>query len=317
MRVVFMGSPEFALPSLRALLRAYQVVGVVTQPDRPAGRGLALRPPPVKQAAIDAALPIVQPRRLRDPEAMAILQEWAPDLIVVAAFGQILRQEVLNLPEHGCLNIHASLLPRWRGAAPVQAAILHGDAETGVTLMKMDAGLDTGPIVAQRALPIREDETGGSLSRRLSEAGAELLLVALPDYLAGRLPPRPQQEQLATYAPLLRKADGALDFRRSAAQLERQVRAFDPWPGSFFLWQGRRINVLGARAERGAAPEPGTVVERDDRPAIATAEGFLVLQVIQPEGRGPMSAADFMRGARRFVGANLFAAAQSSHPNPE
>lgn len=312
MRVVFMGSPDFALPSLRALLEAYQVVGVVTQPDRPAGRGLGMRPAPVKQAAVEYGLPIIQPHRLHDPEAIAILRQWAPGLIVVAAFGQILRQEVLDLPEHGCLNIHASLLPRWRGAAPVQAAILHGDRETGVTLMKMDTKLDTGPILAQRALPIREDETGGSLSRRLAEAGAELLLQTLPDYLPGRLAPRPQEEHLATYAPLLRKADGALDFSRSAAALERQIRAFDPWPGSFFLWQGRRINVLRARAERSAAPEPGTVVERGNRPAIATSEGFLVLEVVQPEGRTPMSAGDFVRGARRFVGANLLAAARSS-----
>lgn len=317
MRVVFMGSPEFAVPCLRALLQAYPVAGVVTQPDRPAGRGLALRPPPVKQVAVQAGLPIIQPRRLHDPEAMAILREWAPDLVVVAAFGQILRQDVLELPAHGCLNLHASLLPRWRGAAPVQAAILHGDHQTGVTLMKMDAGLDTGPILAQRTLAIRNEETGGSLSHRLSQTAAELLLEALPDYLAGRLHPWPQQEDLATYARLLRKADGALNFDQSAAQLERQVRAFDPWPGSFFLWQGRRIKVLKARVAPGARREPGVVIQSDSGPAVATCEGYLVLEVLQPEGRSPMSAADFLRGARQFVGTNLLAEAQSAHPNPE
>ncbi len=317
MRVVFLGSPQFAVPSLRALLRAYPVVGVVTQPDRPAGRGLALRPPAVKQVAQEVGLPVIQPRRLDEAEAMQTLREWAPDLIVVAAFGQILRPEVLTLPAHGCLNVHASLLPRWRGAAPVQAAILHGDAETGVTLMKMDAGLDTGPILAQRSLPIREDDTGGSLAERLSHAGAELLLETLPDYLAGRLQPRPQDNSQATYAPRLHKADGALDFSQAATRLERQVRAYDPWPGCYFLWQDRRVNVLKARAESDPAPDPGKVVERGGEPAIATSDGFLVLITVQPAGRGPMSGSEFARGARGFVGARLTPASPASHLNPE
>lgn len=317
MRLVFFGSPPFAVPSLQALLGAYQIVGVVTRPDRPAGRGLPLRPPAVKLVAQQAGLPVIQPGRVHEPEAMQILRQWAPDLIVVAAFGQILRPEVLNLPAHGCLNIHASLLPRWRGAAPIQAAILHGDAETGVTLMKMDAGLDTGPIIAQRSLPIQEDDTGGSLSERLAHAGAELLLESLPQYLAGCLPPRPQDEALATYAPLLRKTDGALDFTQAVARLQRQVRAYDPWPGSYFLWQGRRINVLKARAKSGPAYEPGTVVEQDGEPAISTADGLLVLEVVQPAGRRPMRGSEFARGARRFIGTRLPPHAHPADLNPE
>lgn len=306
MRVVFMGSPEFAVPTLEALQGAYEVVGVVTQPDRPAGRGLGLRPPPVKRLAQEAGLPVIQPVRLRDPEAMAALHDWAPDAIIIAAYGQILRQEVLDLPPRGCLNLHASLLPRWRGAAPIQAAILHGDRETGVTLIKMDAGLDTGPILAQRVLPIRDDDTGGSLSQRLAQAGAELVLQALPDHFAGRLTPRPQAEALATYAPLLRKADGALDFTRGAAELARRVRAFDPWPGCYFTWRGRRIAVLKARAEEGMAPAPGQVSALNGEPVIGTADGWLVLEVLQPEGRSPMPAVEFARGARHFTGNHLF-----------
>ncbi len=189
-----MGSPEFALPTLRALAERYPVVGVVTQPDRPAGRGGTLKPPAVKQAALRLGLPVIQPEKLRQPEAMARLHAWAPDVIVVVAFGQILRPEVLDLPPFGCVNVHGSLLPRWRGAAPIQAAILAGDVETGITIMKMDAGVDTGPILSQRALPIAPDETGGSLFEKMSRLGAELLLETLPPYLAGELQPRPQPQ---------------------------------------------------------------------------------------------------------------------------
>ena len=182
---VFMGSPDLALPILQALAAHYPIVGVVTQPDRPAGRGQALTPPPVKVLAEKLALPVIQPRRLREPEAMERLRSWAPELIVVAAFGQILRPEVLDLPRYGCINVHASLLPRWRGAAPIQAAILHGDADTGVTIMKMDPGVDTGPLLSQRSLPISPQDTAASLSEKLSALGAELLLETLPAYLKG------------------------------------------------------------------------------------------------------------------------------------
>src|SRR5215210_4653042 len=211
-KLVFMGSPDFALPSLQALNQQYEVVGVVTQPDRASGRGRALNAPPVKLLARELNLPVIQPEKLRQPEAMEQLRAWAPDLIVVAAFGQILRKDVLDLPPYGCINVHASLLPRWRGAAPINAAILHGDEETGVTIMKMDAGLDTGPMLAQRSIRLTRDDTAGSVFEKLSTLGADLLIETLPDYLSGKITPTPQPEEGITYAPILKKEEGRLDF---------------------------------------------------------------------------------------------------------
>ena len=242
-KIVFMGSPDFALETLRSLYESYPVTGVVTQPDRAAGRGRALKPPPVKTLALELGIPLIQPEKLRQPEALETLRAWSPDLIVVAAFGQILRQEVLDLPSFGCLNVHASLLPRWRGAAPINAAILHGDEETGVTIMKMDAGLDTGPILSQRAVRIAPDETAGSLFAKLSGLGAELLLDTLAGYLAGEIIPRPQPEEDVTYALMLKKEEGRLEFSQPAEVLERKVRAFDPWPGTYFDWEGTILKV--------------------------------------------------------------------------
>ncbi len=203
--IVFMGSPDFSVPSLQMLAKHHRIIGVVTQPDRPAGRGRTLTPPPIKQAADDLELPVIQPKRLREPEAMEQLRQWKPDLIVVAAFGQILRPEVLDLPPLGCVNVHASLLPRWRGAAPIQASILQGDEQTGVTIMLMDPGVDTGPIIQQMATRIRPKETAGELSGRLAELGASLLSDTLPGYLSGKLIPQPQDNAQANYAAVLKK----------------------------------------------------------------------------------------------------------------
>ena len=305
MRVVFMGSPEFAVPSLRALIRSCEVVGVVTQPDRPAGRGRAPRPPAVKSVAAEAGLPLIQPDTLRVPGVVDQLKAWSPDLIAVAAYGQILRPDVLALPSYGCLNVHASLLPRWRGAAPIQAAILHGDSQTGVTIMKMEPGLDTGPILSQLSTTILPDDTGGILALRLAGLGAELLLAAIPAYTEGRLVPRPQDGALATHAPMLTKAAGALDFRRPAADLARQVRAFEPWPGSYLTWCDLRLTVRQARAADETCGDIGAIGMVDGFPAVATSSGSLVLQTVQPAGRRPMSGPDFARGARAFIGARL------------
>ncbi len=221
LRIVFMGSPDFALPSLSALVSApnYQVVGVITQPDRASGRGRELKPPPVKSLALDLNIPVMQPEKLRLPEPMEQLRAWAPDLIVVAAFGQILKKDVLEMPHYGCINVHASLLPRWRGAAPINAAILHGDEETGVTIMQMDVGLDTGPMLAKKSIRIKPDDTAGSVSQALSTLGADLLIETLPDYLAGNLTATPQPEDGSTYAPMLKKTDGLLDFTQPAVDL--------------------------------------------------------------------------------------------------
>src|SRR5512143_3911737 len=242
-KVVFMGSPDFSLPTLRALIDAYQVVGVVTQPDRASGRGRELKPPPVKLLTQELGIPVIQPEKLRQPEAMEQLRLWNPDLIVVAAFGQILKKDVLYLPRFGCINVHASLLPRWRGAAPINAAILHGDQETGITIMKMDVGLDTGPILSQKPIRLAPDDTAGAVFERLSHLGADLLIETLPDYLSGKIQPVPQTEDGATYAPMLKKEEGRLDFDRPAGELERRIRAFNPWPGAFMDFDGALLKV--------------------------------------------------------------------------
>jgi methionyl-tRNA formyltransferase len=294
-----MGSPEFAVPSLRGLAQKYRVAGVVSQPDRAAGRGQGVKRPPVKALALALGLPLIQPEKLNRPEAMQQLRQWAPDLVVVAAFGRILRPEVLALPPHGCVNVHASLLPRWRGAAPIQAAILAGDAQAGVTVMKMDAGVDTGAMIAQRAIPIEPDDTGGSLSEKLARLGAELLVETLPDYLSGRLPLQPQDESLATRAPILKKEDGRLDFSRPAAELARRVRAFQPWPGAFFEWGGSTLKVLRAHPAAGQAPA-GAQRVHEGSPAVGTGDGLLVLDEVQPAGRKTMPGKAFLAGGRAW-----------------
>lgn len=303
-KIVFMGSPEFALPVLRALVKQYEVVGVVTQPDRSAGRGKVLTPPPVKILAEEYRLPILQPRRLGLPDAFAQLVAWEPELIVVAAFGQILKPQVLDLPHFGCINVHASLLPRWRGAAPIQAAILHGDAQTGVTIMRMDAGIDTGGILSQRAITIRPDDTALSLSARLAELGAKLLVETLPPYLEGRLQVQTQDEQSSSYAPMLKKEDGALDFNKPVHVLERQVRAYDPWPGTFMEWKGQPIKILRAHAisdkkiDWDVPLETGAKLRSGNLPAVKAADGLLILDVLQPAGKKPQAGEQFLNGAR-------------------
>lgn len=298
-RIVFMGSPNFAVPTLRALTESYSVVGVVTQPDRPSGRGRGPRAPAVKLEAGRQGLPVIQPEKASGPEAVQTLLEWAPELIVVAAFGQLLRPAVLSLPRFGCLNIHASLLPRWRGAAPIQAAILAGDAATGVTLMKMDEGLDTGDVIAQRTISILPEDTGGSLTERLAVLGAETLCASLPAYLAGELQPSPQDPTLATKAPMLKKEDGLLNPRSSAKELVRRVRAFQPWPGAYISFDGTTLKVIDAHAAS-AALQPGERAALDKHPAWGTIEGALVLDVVQLAGKKPMGGAEFLLGSRNW-----------------
>ncbi len=256
---------------------------------------MTLTPPPVKVAADALGIPVIQPQKLRQPEAMEQLKAWNPHLIVVAAFGQILRPEVLDLPHYGCVNVHASLLPRHRGAAPIQAAILAGDAETGITIMKMDVGLDTGPIMRQRAIPIEPQDTGGSLFEKLAAISGPLLLETIPDYLAGKLTPQPQPETGWTYAPMLKKEDGLLDFTQPAAVLERKVRALTPWPGSFLLEDGAPLRIHKAHVAAGRA-EPGKRVVVDGLPAIGTAEGLLIFDELQPAGKKSMPGKAFLSG---------------------
>jgi methionyl-tRNA formyltransferase len=305
-KIVFMGSPEFAVPTLQALVGKFNVVGVVTQPDRPAGRGRKLTPPPIKSLAEEYGLPVIQPPRLRQPDAIEQLHNWKPDVIVVAAFGQILRPQVLDLPPQGCINVHASLLPRWRGAAPIRAAILHGDSQTGITIMRMDAGIDTGPILSQRAIPIEAGDNAETLGEKLARIGADLLIETLPGYLVGQISPTPQEDGLATYAPLLETADGELDFNRSAVELERQVRAFYPWPGAFtHIWQGELLKILRASVVRisdlDRTLEPGRRTVYHSLPAIGAVGGLLVLKEVQPAGKKPMDGGVFLRGARNWI----------------
>ena len=303
-----MGTPEFAVPSLEALIDTQTVVGVVTQPDRPAGRGRTVRPSPIKVAAEAAGLPIYQPPSLREREAAEPLHAWAPEVIVVAAFGQILRPHVLDLPPCGCLNVHASLLPRWRGASPIQHAILAGDEETGVSLMQMDAGLDTGPVYAQETVPIRPDETAQTLHDRLAELGAQMLRTHLDAILAGELAARPQDEEASTYAPMIKKEDGRIDWTASAVQLERHVRAMTPWPSAFTMWDGTRLKILAARAvEAGEVPagEPGQVTGDQESIVVVAGEGGLQLLEVQLSGREAMAAAAFVRGRPEFIGSQL------------
>ena len=296
-----MGSPDFAVPALEALARIYPLAGVVTQPDRPAGRGRKLIPPAVKEAALRLGIPVMQPEKIRLPDAMTQLQAWVPDLIVVTAFGQILRPAVLDLPRFGCINIHGSILPRWRGAAPIQAALLAGDRETGITIMKMDPGVDTGPILSQRYIPIADSDTAGTLFARMAPLGAELLIETLPRYLRGELLPQPQSEEGATYARMLKKEDGVLNFSQPAIMLERRVRAFHPWPGTWFDWNGAPLKVLRASVNAVNSPGVGYRLMVDGRPAMGTGKGVLVLEEVQPAGKKPMSGKAFLTGVRDWI----------------
>jgi methionyl-tRNA formyltransferase len=242
----------------------------------------------------------MQPEKLRLPDTMKQLRGWSPELIVVAAFGQILKTDVLELPRFGCINVHASLLPRWRGAAPINAAILHGDEATGVTIMKMDVGLDTGPMLSRRSIRLTPQDTAGSVFESLSTLGADLLIETLPDYLSGRLEPVPQPEEGVTYAPMLKKEEGQLDFSQDVHELERRVRAFNPWPGAFIDFDGTILKVHRARVEAGSAPVGERLVFQG-QPGVGASGGILILEEIQPAGKKPMSGRSYLAGARNWA----------------
>lgn len=295
-----MGSPDFSLPSLRALAKNYEVVGVVTQPDRASGRGRELKSPPVKTLALELDIPVMQPEKLKQPEAMEQLHAWSPELIVVAAFGQILKKDVLELPRYGCINVHASLLPRWRGAAPINAAILAGDEETGVTIMQMDVGLDTGAMLSRRALRLTPTDTAGSVLQAVSTLGADLLLDTLPRWIAGEIEPQIQDDTFATYAPMMKKEEGKLDFTHDVHELERRIRAFNPWPGAFMDFNGTILKVHRAHVEAGDA-EAGQRLIVQDQPAVGARGGLLVLDEVQPAGKKPMHGKAFLAGARNWA----------------
>ena len=312
-RIVFMGSPEFALPTLRRLLDSeHQVVAAYTQPDRPAGRGRGLKPPPAKELALARGVAVRQPPRVSAPDAVAELASFQPDLIVIAAFGQILKQPVLDVPQRGALNVHASLLPRHRGASPVAAAILAGDAETGISIMQVELALDAGPVLAARRMPIDPWDTTGSLTDRLAEVGADLLMEVLAGWLEGTLTAVPQDESQATYAPVIRKGDGQIDWRLPAEEVWRRVRAYSPWPGAFTLLDGEPLRVLEAwplpaesDAPAGtvvAAPAAAAALERRPVFAVQTGRGLLGILTVQKAGRRALPAEEFLRGQRGLIG---------------
>ncbi len=302
MRVVFLGTPAFVVQPLRRLVEAgHEIVAVVTQPDRPAGRARAPQPPPVKQAALDLGLPVVQPDTLRDPEAVEQLRALRPDVGVVAAYGEILRRNVLEIPPLGYLNIHPSLLPLYRGPSPVAAAILAGDAVTGVTVMLLERAMDAGPILAQASLPLAHEARTGPLTEQLFAMGANLLVGALPLYAAGELVPEPQDHTRATITRMLVKDDGRLDWREPAVKLERAVRAYDPWPGAWTMFLDQPLKIIRATVEAGVVEAaPGTIL---DTPAllVATGDGRLRLDEVQPAGKRRMAGPDWRRGQRNAV----------------
>ena len=310
MVIVFAGTPEFAVPSLRMLAAGpHRVAAVCTRPDRPAGRGRRMSQSAVKAAATELGLPVEQPENLRDPRAGGRLAAYRPDLVVVAAYGLILPPRILAMPPAGCINVHASLLPRWRGAAPVQHALLAGDDETGATIMRMDAGIDTGDIVLARRCPITPHDTAGTLTERLAHLGADALRDAIAGLADGRLVPRPQDESSATPAPRLGKSDARMDWSRDARHLERMVRAFDPWPIAFTFAGTEPLRILAAEALAAPAPArhlPGTVIRCDAQGIeVQTGAGRLRVLRLQRPGKRPMNAREFLNGHRLAPGERL------------
>jgi methionyl-tRNA formyltransferase len=306
-RLVFMGTPPFAVPSLEALAREYEVVAVFTQPDRPARRGRRLTPSAVKEAAVGWGLPVLQPESLRHENVVAQLRDLEPRVMVVAAYGEILRPQVLAIPPAGVINVHPSLLPKYRGASPIEGALLAGEQETGVTIMLMDEGMDTGPILAQRSIAIELEDSAGSLGERLARLGAELLLDTLAPWLDGRIEARPQDGAQATYTKPVSKEDAVIDWALPAMEIWHRVRAYNPRPGARTWWEGDQLNVLRGRAlaEWKGQGGPGRVVQTTSGVAVVTGEGALLLEEIQLAGKRTMGVEDFVRGQRQFIGSEL------------
>ncbi len=306
LRIAFAGTGTFAVPVLTALAKEYPPVLVITQPDRPAGRGLKSQPPPVKLAAAEMGLPVFQPASINAPDSVEKLRELNLDLLVVAAYGQILKKRVLELPRLGCVNVHASLLPKYRGAAPVAWAILHGESITGVTVFLMDEGMDTGPILLQRPVEIRPEETRGELEARLAEVGGELVVKAVADYAAGKLVPKPQPRE-GTRAPLLKKDLGQIDWSWPATKVHNWIRGLNPWPGAFTSFRGKKLRLLRSRLAAAGSPTspPGSILPERGRLVVACGEGAVELLEVQLAGKRRLSGRDFLNGYRPAPGERL------------
>ena len=298
MRILFIGTGDIGVPTLQALLKSeHEVVGIVSQPDKPVGRTQTIEPPPIKKALAATKIRVLQPTRIKDRQAIEEIHALTPDVIVVMAYGQILPSDILEIPKIACLNLHASLLPRWRGAAPIQAVIAAGDRKTGITVMYMDEGLDTGDILLQRTIDVVSAETGGSLHDRLAKVAPEALLESLELLENGRAPRVPQDNALATYASKLKRGDGKIDWTNPADAIERKIRAFDPWPGAFMKFDGRNLKVFSA-AILPLHGTPGEILQSEKELVIAAGEGALSLGEVQLEGKRRMTAAEFLRGRR-------------------
>jgi len=306
LRIIFMGTPDFACPTLTKLIeRGEDVIAVVTQPDRPKGRGQKLVPPPVKVIAEEHGIPVLQPLKVRAPEVIDGIRELNPDLIVVVAFGQILPQSLLDIPKHGCINIHASLLPRYRGAAPLNWCLINGETETGITTMQMDAGLDTGDMLVKRAIPIGPDEDAQSLHDRLSLLGAETINETLDRLLAETLTHEKQDDSLTCYAPMLKKEDGLIDWNREPQQIKNLVRGFTPWPGAYTSLDGKTLKLYKVSVTEGNG-KPGEVITAGkDGIIVACGSGSLRIEELQLEGRKRLSASEFLAGCRLEPGSRL------------
>jgi len=300
-KIVFMGSPRYAEIILRELYDRFDIVGVITQPDKRVGRGRSFQFPPVKFFAKEKEIPLLQPRKLTAENFIYVLSNWDPDVIIVAAYGKILRPQILEFPRFGCINVHASYLPRWRGASPIQAAILNGDQTAGVTIMKMDEGIDTGDIITQKEVGISEFETTASLTEKLATIGAKLLVNTLSPYIKGKIIPEKQLSKNATYAGLIKKQDGLLDFQKSAEELERQIRAYDPWPICYFYWNGKNVKVYSARVIKSHHLKPGQRGVIEKYPCIGTKTYDLLLVKVQMPGKKKISGNVFLNGARNWV----------------
>lgn len=322
LRIVYMGTPYFAVPALNALVAksapgdllpdGYEIATVITRPDKPAGRGREVAFSPIKQAALSHQLEIWQPGSLKKQENVAALAKYQADLYIVAAFGQILPRAVLKQPRYGTLNIHASLLPKYRGADPIAESILQDDKETGVSIMLLDAGVDTGPVLLQRSIPLVPDDTTGSLTIKLAELGGQALLEALPAWIAGQITPQPQDPEKSSHTRLLAKEDGKIRWEQPAAVLARQVRAYMPWPGSFTFWHGRLLKIITAHAlrlETNSSATPGLVTVREEAGhpvlAVVTGSGLLIIKQVQLEGKRIMRVDEFLRGYGQIAGQTL------------
>ena len=303
MRVVFMGTPAFAVPTLNALVEAgHDVRLVVTQPDRPVGRGRKLTPPPVKQKAAELGLEVYQPEKVRTEESFERLQGIAPDVIVVVGYGQIIPQRIIDLPPHGCVNVHSSLLPKYRGAAPVNWAIVRGETVTGVCTMQIVKKLDAGDVLLCRETPIGENETASEVMERLAPMGSELLVETLAGLEAGKITPQPQDDEASTYAPMMKREDGEIDWSLSAQEIHNRARGFDPWPGAYTRFRGKRLHLRGTRVREGQAA-PGAIVEAGEALVVGCGGGaLLAASEVQVEGKARMRAADFANGYRPAPG---------------